>query len=180
MSIIDNTRRLGRKLRKRIGKVEKVREVQAEVVEEVEVEEVILDRDVDESDVRRERTASLQGTTPRRMMFGEISPASSHLGVDEKSLLVTQKKKRGERWEDGLLWYYGVPSLRAPSHEEGEREVEVEKVEIEEKERKERGCIAVFKKGLGVIGRRVRGMFLGRCVGMRRVVGVRGFRALEG
>jgi hypothetical protein len=64
---------------------------------------------------------------------------------------------------------------------EREREVEVEKVEeIEEKERKERGCIAVFKRGLGVIGRMVRGMFIGRYVGMRRVVGVRGFRALEG
>jgi hypothetical protein len=49
---------------------------------------------------------------------------------------------------------------------------------MDEKERS-RGCMAVFKKGLGIISRRVRGLFMGRCMGLGKLR-VGGFRALEG
>ncbi|KAE9380976.1 hypothetical protein N431DRAFT_459880 [Stipitochalara longipes BDJ] len=156
--------KLRRKLRKRM----RASKEKAAII--VEVAEV-----VDDGEGRNERTAPPppQGT-PRRMMFGEISPSSP---TDEKALLVSQKKAKVERWEDGLLWYYGLQGLGEQGVEKEEEE-EIEEID-EKEERKERGCVAAVKRGLGIIRRRVRGMFLGRCVGMGRVR-VGGFRALEG
>jgi hypothetical protein len=149
---------LRRKLRKRMARRERVE------ISEV-VEEVIPDRPADE---RQNHPASTEAT-PRRMMYGEVSPASD--AQDEKALLVKDRKAPGERWEDGLLWYYGLQSLNSGSEEDGNEEMD------EKTERRDRGCMAVFKKGFGVISRRM-GSLVGswRCLGR----GIRGFRALEG
>lgn len=141
-------------------------------VREVEVAEVVPDRPRDET----ASDAPLPNQTPRRRMFGEISPMSETINVDEKEVLIKEKGV-GERWEDGLLWYYGLQSLRSGDVEGGEDE---EGEEMNEKvEGRNRGCIAVFKRGLGIVSRRIRGFFIGRCVGLGKLR-VGGFRALEG
>jgi hypothetical protein len=150
--------KLRRKLRKRMARRERVE------ISEV-VEEVIPDRPENE---RQNNPVSAE-TTPRRMMYGEISPASDT--QDEKALLVKDRKGASERWEDGLLWYYS----RSLNSEDGEKEGEEE---IDEKvERRDRGCMAVVKNGFGILSRRV-----GRLVGSWRCLGggIKGFRALEG
>ena len=160
--IIDQGRKLRRKLLRN-------RMVKRQRIEVSEVAEVVEDRVVD----GRQSNPASPSPTPRRMMFGEISPSTSDPNNDEKALLVQQKKVVGERWEDGLLWYHGLQGLGSDPEEAKD-----EQNGMEGKERR-RGCMAVLKKGLGIISRRVRTLFMGRCVGLRKL-SVGGFRALEG
>ncbi|KAH8792361.1 hypothetical protein F5882DRAFT_399958 [Hyaloscypha sp. PMI_1271] len=160
--IIDQGRKLRRKLLRN-------RMVKRQRIEVSEVAEVVEDRVVD----GRQSNPASPSPTPRRMMFGEISPSTSDPNNDEKALLVQQKKVVGERWEDGLLWYHGLQGLGSDPEEAKD-----EQNGMEGKERR-RGCMAVLKKGLGIISRRVRTLFMGRCVGLRKLR-VGGFRALEG
>jgi len=144
-------RMLRKKLRKKVRKVE----------EEVVVREEAVDEEVVEE---RPEGRESNRTSPRRMMFGEISSGNN----DEKALLFTQKKAIGDRWEDGLLWYYGLQGLEA--HDPlGDGE------EMGGKEKRRRGCFGIVKAGFGILGRRV-----GRWVSSARCVGLRGFRALDG
>jgi hypothetical protein len=187
--------KLRTKLRKRLRKSkQRVRVIEVEV--ESEVEEVILDQER-EADEEREVAVEVRETPqPRRMMFGEIPPSSlplpSSTSSDEKPLMAATRK-HGEGWEDGLFWYYRLhqPFLSFnPDFDSGEKDVrdeeeeeEVGGEEVDEKaDRRNRGCFAVVRKGLGILSRRMEALFSSRCVGgMRGMrVGIKGFRALEG
>jgi hypothetical protein len=173
--------KLSAKLRKRLQKSKQrvqVIEVAVESDVEVEVEEVIPDRDAElgENQNDQEREEREVRAEPRRMMFGEIPPSNSN----EKPLMPSPRKL-GEGWEDGLFWYYRLhqPFLDEDEDEgDGDRDGE----ELDEKaNRRHRGCFAVVRKGFGILSRRMETLFSGRCLGgMRGMRGIKGFRALEG
>jgi hypothetical protein len=119
----------------------------------------------------KHNTAQQNSPSPRRMMFGEISPDPST--EDEKSLLITPKRGTGERWEDGLLWYYGLRRLGAQNA--GEVGAEGKGREKEKEER--RGCLEVFRRGVAMLRRRIGIARWGR---RRWCVGRWGFWALDG
>ena len=145
---------------------------EVEVLAETQVEEVIPDRPDRPSHL--DSTNTSPQTTPRRLIFGEISSSQTLLPSSTSTSTSNSTSAHKERWQDSLFWYYRSLTPAEPDSDE----------HVEEKvEKKERGCFAVVKRGFGILGRKVGGwgLFRGKagCLGARRVR-MGGFSVLEG